>query len=154
MNIEIIKEHNVRIDDTVKIIGTGKLILHSGVQIRSFTVIELDGELEIGERSVLGYHNFVQCSGTCKIGAGTLIGPSTILLASSHQITDIPLIEEQILKSTLIIGNNVWISANCTINHGIILNDNCIVAANSFVNKTVERNAIVGGSPAKFIRYR
>ena len=154
MNVEIIKSPDVRIDETVKFIGTGKVILRAGVQIRAYTVIELDGYLELGEKSVLGYHNFVQCSGTCIIGKGSLIGPNTVLLASSHQITDIPLIEEKILKSTLMIGDNVWVSANCTINHGIVLHDNCIVAANSFVNKSVQPNAIVGGAPAKLIRFR
>lgn len=154
MNIEIIKEENVRIHPTVQFIGNGTIILGEGAQIRAYTVIEIDGVLEIGDRSVIGYHNFIQCSGTCTIGKGSLIGPSTVLLASSHQITNIPLIKETILKSTLVIGDNVWISANCTINHGIVLDDNCIIAANSFVNKSVERNAIVGGSPAKFIRFR
>jgi maltose O-acetyltransferase len=154
MAVEIIKEGAVKIDETVKFIGSGKIYLKHGVQIRAFTVIELDGTLHIGSSSVLGYHNFVQCSGTCKIGNGTLIGPNAVLLASTHQITDVPLISEKILKSTLEIKDNVWIGANCTINHGIVLNDNCIVAANSFVNKTVEKNAIVGGTPAKLIRYR
>lgn len=154
MSIEIIKQANVLIDPTVKFIGSGKITLGYGVQLRAYTVIEIDGTLEINEKSVLGYHNFIQCSGICTIGKGSLIGPNVVLLASSHQITDLPLIEEKILKSNLNIGNNVWIGANCTINHGITLNDNCIIAANSFVNKSVPENAIFGGIPAKLIRFR
>jgi len=154
MTLDIIKGNNVRIDPTVKFIGSGTIILRDKVQIRAYTVIEMEGELEIGEKSVIGYHNFIQCTGKMSIGKGSLIGPSTILLASSHQITDVPLIEEKMLRSTLVIGDNVWVSGQCTINHGIVLNNDCIVGANSFVNKSVEARAIVAGSPAKFIRYR
>jgi maltose O-acetyltransferase len=154
MALDIIKGNNVRIDPTVKFIGSGTIILRDKVQIRAYTIIEMEGDLEIGEKSVIGYHNFIQCTGKMTIGKGTLIGPSTILLASSHQITNVPLIEEKMLRSTLFIGDNVWISGQCTINHGITLGNDCIVGANSFVNKSVEAKAIVGGSPAKFIRYR
>jgi maltose O-acetyltransferase len=154
MSVEIFKHETSKIDETVKIIGSGKLIVGKKAQIRAYTVLELDGTLEIGDFSVLGYHNFVQCSGHVKIGVGSLIGPSCVLLGSSHQITDIPLVQEKMLRSTLTIKNNVWVGAHCTINHGIILGDNCIVGANSFVNKSVEDNAIVGGVPAKFIRFR
>lgn len=154
MALDIITGNHVRIDPTVKFIGSGTVILRDKVQIRAYSIIEIDGELEIGERSVIGYHNFIQCSGIMKIGKGTLIGPNTVMLASSHQITNVPLIEEKILFSTLTISDNVWISANCTINHGITIGANAIIGANSFVNKSVEPNSIVGGTPAKHIRYR
>lgn len=154
MEIEIIKGNNVRIDPTVKFIGTGKIILKDRVQIRANAVIEIDGILEIGERSVIGYHNTLQVSGHMIIGKGSLIGPSCILLASSHQITDVPLVDEKMLKSTLIIKDNVWVGGNCTINHGIILENDCIIGANSFVKSSVPKGAIYAGSPAKLIRYR
>jgi acetyltransferase-like isoleucine patch superfamily enzyme len=154
MAVEIIRGINCKIDETVKIIGDGKLILGNRAQIRAFSVIELDGTLTIGEQSVLGYHGFIQCSGEVIIGKGTLIGPSCVLLGSSHQITTVPLVQEAMLRSKLILGDNIWIGALCTINHGISLGDNCIIGANSFVNRSVEANAIVGGVPAKHIRYR
>lgn len=154
MAVEIIRGINSKIDDTVKIIGNGTLILGEKAQIRAFSVIELDGIMTIGDYSVLGYHNFAQCSGTITIGKGTLIGPSVVMLASSHQITDVPLVKELILKSHLTLGDNIWIGAHVTLNHGITLGNSCIIGGNSFVNKSVEARAIVAGVPAKFIRYR
>jgi acetyltransferase-like isoleucine patch superfamily enzyme len=154
MAVEIIRGTNCKIDETVKIVGNGRLIIGPRAQIRAYSVIEMDGSLEIGEGSVLGYHNFIQCTGEVIIGKGTLIGPSCVLLGSSHQITDVPLVQEAMLRSKLVLGNNIWIGALCTINHGITLGDNCIIGANSFVNRSVETNAIVGGVPAKHIRYR
>lgn len=50
------------------------------------------------------------------------------------------------------IGNNVKIYANCTIVGGVHIGDNSIVGANSFVNKDVPANTVVGGVPAKIIK--
>ena len=50
------------------------------------------------------------------------------------------------------IGNNVVIFPNSTIVGGITIGDNCIVGANSFVNKDVPPNTVVGGVPARVIK--
>jgi acetyltransferase-like isoleucine patch superfamily enzyme len=52
------------------------------------------------------------------------------------------------------IGNDVWIGANAIIPGGIQIGTGAIVAAGAVVVKDVPPYAIVGGSPAKIIRYR
>jgi putative colanic acid biosynthesis acetyltransferase WcaF len=37
---------------------------------------------------------------------------------------------------------------------GIIIGENAIIGAGSLVTKNVEKNTIVVGNPAKFIKYR
>jgi len=54
----------------------------------------------------------------------------------------------------LVIGNDVWIGANVLAIAGIKIGDGAIVAAGSVVTKDVPPYAIVGGVPAKIIRYR
>ena len=54
----------------------------------------------------------------------------------------------------LTIGNDVWIGDNVTILPGIKIGDGSIIAAGSVVTKDVDPYAIVGGNPAKIIRYR
>ncbi len=53
-----------------------------------------------------------------------------------------------------IIGNDVWIGANVILLEGITVGDGAIVAAGAVVTKDVPPYAIVGGVPAKVIRYR
>lgn len=53
-----------------------------------------------------------------------------------------------------VIGNDVWIGAKSTIMDGVCIGDGAIVAAGSVVTKDVSPFAIVGGAPAKLIRYR
>ncbi len=57
-------------------------------------------------------------------------------------------------KGDTVIGNDVWIGYNATIMPGIHIGDGAIIATNAVVTKDVPSYAIVGGNPAKLIRYR
>lgn len=52
------------------------------------------------------------------------------------------------------IGNDVWIGARATIHEGVTIGDGAVVAAGAIVTKDVPPYAIVGGVPAKIIKYR
>lgn len=55
---------------------------------------------------------------------------------------------------SVIIGNDVWIGDNVTIKGGVKIGHGAIIAMNACVTKDVPPYAIVGGVPAKIIRYR
>ncbi|ROS87707.1 MULTISPECIES: CatB-related O-acetyltransferase [Bacteroidales] len=52
------------------------------------------------------------------------------------------------------IGNDVWIGANAMILGGITIGDGAIIGAGAVVTKDIPPYAIVGGIPARIIRYR
>lgn len=53
-----------------------------------------------------------------------------------------------------IIGSDVWIGSRAMVMDGVKIGDGAIIAAGSVVTKDVPPFAIVGGAPAKLIRYR
>jgi acetyltransferase-like isoleucine patch superfamily enzyme len=53
-----------------------------------------------------------------------------------------------------VIENDVWIGGNAVILQGVKIGTGAVVAAGAVVTKDVEPYAIVGGIPAKFIKYR
>ena len=57
-------------------------------------------------------------------------------------------------KISVIIGNDCWINANVSIISGVTIGDGAVVLAGAVVTKDVPPYAIVGGVPAKVIKYR
>lgn len=54
----------------------------------------------------------------------------------------------------VVLGNDIWIGENALILGGVTIGNGAIIAAGSVVTKDVEPYAIVGGVPAKIIKYR
>ncbi len=52
------------------------------------------------------------------------------------------------------IGNDVWVGASAQILRGVTIGDGAVIGGGAFVNRDVEPYEIVGGIPAKHIKYR
>jgi acetyltransferase-like isoleucine patch superfamily enzyme len=63
-------------------------------------------------------------------------------------------LEIKSLNQPIEIGNDVWIGNGAYIKRGVQLGDGCIVGAKAVVTRDVPPYAIVGGNPARIIRYR
>ena len=61
---------------------------------------------------------------------------------------------EAITKGHIIIDDDVWIGFRATILSGVHIGQGAVVAAGAVVTKDVPPYAIVGGTPAKIIKYR
>lgn len=124
---------------------------------------------EIGE-GTYGYPEivFYDAGAKLKIGRYTQIAPKvTILLGGEHHhdwVSAYPfslLIDEAkdlpgypFHKGDVVIGNDVWIGYDALILSGVKIGDGAVIAARSLVTKDVEPFSIVGGIPAKHLRFR
>ena len=57
-------------------------------------------------------------------------------------------------KGDVVIGNDVWLCANCTVLSGVTIGDGAVIASGAVVSRDVEPYAIMAGNPAKQIRWR
>lgn len=116
-----------------------------------------DGKIIIGENSYIGRHSSIQATQgyQVRIGKNCKIGPCFKIWTQTSNVDNdfnISPIKEKI--GDIIIGNAVWIGANVVISPGVTVGDNSIIGANSVVTKDVPPYAIVGGVPAKIIRFK
>lgn len=106
------------------------------------------------------------------VGKFTSIGPEVLIGLGKHPSRDFvsthPIFYSQLKQSqitfasntfftefeTVRIGNDVWIGARAIILDGVTIGDGAIIAAGAVVTKDVPNYAIVGGVPAKVLRYR
>lgn len=102
--------------------------------------------LKIGKNTAigLGVQFDVFFPGKISIGSSTTIGYGTTILA--HGTT-----REDFREGNVEIGDNVLIGANTTVLPGVTIGDNAKISANSLVNRDVEAESFVGGTPVEKI---
>jgi len=115
-----------------------------------------------GINSVLmhtGIGNFCSISWNVSIGGAnhdyTRITQHSFLYNTHDKIrpSSSPIAYDRFDEETFV-GNDVWIASNAVITRGIMVGDGAVIGANSVVTKDVPPYAIVGGVPAKVIKYR
>ena len=90
-------------------------------------------------------------SGDLIIGKNVVISEYTFIFSHSHGYDP----HSPPIKSKLVIEDNVWIGANSFIGENVnFIGENALIAAGSIVTKDVPSNAVVGGNPAKLIKFK
>jgi acetyltransferase-like isoleucine patch superfamily enzyme len=95
--------------------------------------------------------------GAVEIGDYVMIAPNCMLAGGNHGIVDndIPMIfQESSNKGAIVIEDDVWIGANCSILDGVRVGSGAVIGAGSVVTKDVPPKAIMVGNPAKLVGFR
>ena len=141
-----------------------KLNLHNETSIKNFCDLSkvLVGKKTYGEINVM---DFSTSENKLIIGSYCSIGPEVqFLLGADHQTNAISTYpfkvkvfgeeKEAISKGNITVKDDVWIGTRAIICSGVTIGQGAIIAAGAIVTKDVEPYAIVGGNPAKIIKYR
>ncbi len=156
---------SVTFEDDVKIDALSRHGVHIGnnVSIGRFSVIECTGILThlgegfwIGDDSNLGDYSFVGAAGGVRIGRHVLIGQGVRFHSENHVFTrtDIPIKAQGVTNEGIVVEDDVWLGSGVIVLDGVTIGRGAVVAAGSVVTKDVPRFAIVGGAPARVIRFR
>ncbi len=76
------------------------------------------------------------------------------IFTNATKIPSNPYLNGSYGKGDVRIGSDVWIGSHVTIMSGVTIGDGAVVAANSHIVKDIPPYAMVGGNPAKVIKYR
>jgi acetyltransferase-like isoleucine patch superfamily enzyme len=137
-------------------------VVYRGVKIKSgkvgaHTYISNNTDVENAE---IG--KFCSIADHCRIGMSghslQFLSTSPIFTQKANAVkenwTDKDLFQNKTIEERVFIGNDVWVGSHVLINGGVHIGDGACIAAGAVVVKDVPPYAIVGGVPAKVIRYR
>jgi acetyltransferase-like isoleucine patch superfamily enzyme len=155
----------ITIGDNVEINALSKngIVIGNNVSIHRNTIIECTGVIRrlgvgliIGNNVGIAQNCFIQVRGEVIIGNNVIFGPGVSIFSENHVYLDpdIPIVQQGEIRKGVVIEDNVWIASGATILDGVLIGNNSIIAAGSVVNKDVPPYAIVGGVPAKIIKFR
>jgi acetyltransferase-like isoleucine patch superfamily enzyme len=134
--------NNVTIGDKVKI--SKRCSIYGGYE----------NQLVIGENSYVGMNTILNgFAAELRIGKNVSIAQNVTIMVDSGPNASTALQRIfPIEKGPVEVGNDCWIGANAVIMPNVTLGEFCVVAANSYVNKSFPSFSIIGGSPARLIR--
>jgi acetyltransferase-like isoleucine patch superfamily enzyme len=99
---------------------------------------------------------FIECGGGVKIGRYCHIARGLTVFTTNHNYefpNSIPY-DAVVVAGPVEVGDFVWIGANVTIVPGVTIGEGAVVGAGSVVTRDVPKYAVVGGNPARIIKYR
>jgi acetyltransferase-like isoleucine patch superfamily enzyme len=112
--------------------------------------------LIVGDNSNIGPGAYIGCSGLITIGKNVMMSPGVSLYAENHNFSDtsLPMKDQGVTVSFVVIEDDCWIASNSTILAGVTIGKGSVVAAGSVVTKNVPPYSVVAGSPATVIKSR
>ena len=129
-----------------------------GVRIHSNTSIRNAENISMGDnvRITMGCCIWPERNSKIVFGNDVIVGPGVKMFTANHNMerNGIPMVYQPRVESDIRIGNDVWIGANSVITSGVTIGDGAVIAAGSVVTKDVLEYSVVGGVPAKFIKFR
>ena len=128
----------------------------SDLMIYPSVYIIFSRRIKVGRRLAMNINTYMDGRGGITIGDNVLIAPNCVIASCEQSFEDphVPIFKQPVKYAPIVIGNDVWIGANAFIKCGVTVGDGCVVAAGSVVTKDVPSYAVVGGVPAKIIKYR
>lgn len=134
---------------------SGKLMFDKcGKKVDIGRKISFSQRISLGDKSSIGDNAYLV--GEIKIGKDVMMAANCALIGSNHKFDrlDVPMNTQGGEASPIVIEDNVWIGYGVTILAGVTVHTGAVLAAGAIVTKDVPENAIVGGVPAKIIKYR
>lgn len=167
-----------RISRAAKVINSRVVYLGKGVLLADSVILDATiGKISIGDHtSILPYALLLTYGGEIIIGSNCSVNPfcvlygmgglmignnvriaaQTVIVPANHIFNDadVPIRLQGSVQKGVVIEDDVWIGAGVKILDGVVIGQGSVVAAGAVVTKNVPKYSVVGGVPARIIRWR
>jgi acetyltransferase-like isoleucine patch superfamily enzyme len=154
--IDLYDGGKLRIGEGFKM-NNGSLHNQIGRQQPCFFVANNGGQITIGDNVGIS-STAIHCNKRITIGNGVRIGGNTVIYDTDFHSLGFETRTKgkeniaNVFMKEVVIGDNAFIGAHCTILKGVTIGNNSIVGAGAVVSRSIPPNEIWAGNPVKFIR--
>lgn len=117
--------------------------------------------IHVGDDVLLGYRPMLMATlSKIRIGNHVMLGPFVEIIGGNHNYSEVGKFMSEVTNKQpfddqdIIIEDDVWIGSRAIILKGVHIRRGAIIAAGAVVTNDVPPYAIVGGVPAKVIKFR
>jgi acetyltransferase-like isoleucine patch superfamily enzyme len=135
----------------------GNIIIGKRTHIHPYAILQTHGgNITLGNDCTVNPFTVLYGHGNLNIGDGVRIAAHCVIIPAQHRFNELdkPMHEQGISSEGIIIEDNVWIGANCTILDGVRIGKNSVIGAGSVVTKSIPHDSIAVGVPAHVLRSR
>ncbi|HDG1730745.1 TPA: sugar O-acetyltransferase [Vibrio cholerae] len=108
--------------------------------------------IHVGENFYANFGCVILDVAEVRIGDNCFIAPQVGIYTATHPIDPTQRNSGLEFGKPIRIGNNCWIGGHATINPGVTLGDNVVVASGAVVTKSFGSNVVIGGNPARVLK--
>ena len=126
-------------------------IIGKNTVVRKNVFIAFPKNLKLGDNVTIGFSSRFFNYSMVTVDDDSELGPCLHVQTNDHFYEDIdkPIGKQGAFSKAVKIGKGVHIGANVTILQGVTIEDLCVIASGSVVNKRISQGFLYGGVPAK-----
>ena len=112
--------------------------------------------LQFGYGVYIGPNANLYSQGIIAFESNICVGPNLVIHTANHNYYNANKLpyDDKLLIEAVKIESHVWIGSHVILVPGVTISEGAVIATGSVVTKDVPSRAIVGGNPAKIIKYR
>lgn len=111
--------------------------------------------LRLGRHVHIGRGTEIMAEGGVTIGNNVVISFNCVLWSIDHRYEGDSLpYDKARIRRPIVIQDNVWLGRNVMVRGGVTIGEGAVVAMGSVVTRDVPPLAVVGGNPARVLRFR
>jgi len=148
LNLTSVAELSKRVQIIKSLFGTTGKNIH----IESTFNCDYGENIHVGDNFYANFGCVILDVAEVRIGKNCFIAPQVGIYTATHPINPQDRVNGLEYAQSIEIGDNCWIGGHATINPGVKLGHNVVVASGAVVTKSFGDNVVIGGDPAKVIK--